>query len=216
MLRVVHSNRSAALADALVESLGARPDPFSPLRVVVAGRLVERWLMRQLAERRGIAAGVRWQSFEAMLISAYAGDDLGRAHRVAAIDRATLPLALASVLSACAGGGRRGGPSGTGALEAVLDPLLDPVLGPVRAYLASDDPLDVARRVQLADRLADLYWSYGLSRPQWLLAWERRERLAELAGDPAAVWQAEIWARLIEHVAAAEARRWRQGHPRRS
>lgn len=267
MLRVVHSNRSAALAEALAEAIGPRPDPFAPVRVVVAGRLVERWLMRQLAQRHGIAAGIDWQSFEAMLVGAYAGDEAGRASRIYAIDRSSLPLALASVLAGVsrrpaaerigegidAGGGGKlatvldagaslfpvaGAPStesvasvlelatglrrepGASAAEAAgarspessfdrspersFDRSFGEALGPVRAYLASDDPLDVARRVQLADRLADLYWSYGLSRPQWLMAWQRRQPIAELpSGDGAATWQGELWARLIEHVTSS-------------
>ncbi len=204
MLRVVHSNRSAALAEALAESIGRRPDPFAPVKVVVAGRLVERWLMRRLAHRHGIAAGIDWLSFESMLVSAYAGDEVGRTHKLFAIDRTALPLALTSVLATV---GKREHTELIQELAAgVLGspaPSADPAgasLGPVRAYLASDDPLDVARRVQLAERLADLYWSYGLSRPQWLMAWQRRQVIPEHQGDPAAAWQAELWAQLVEHV----------------
>lgn len=248
MLRVVHSNRSAALAEALAEAIGQRPDPFAPVRVVVAGRLVERWLMRQLAQRHGIAAGIAWQSFEAMLVGAYAGDEAGRQARLYAIDRSSLPLALASVLAGVskrlpreradgsadllepaatldvpslfpvaaapatesvaavlelATGGRREPGGAAGSATSALDASFGEALGPVRAYLSSDDPLDVARRVQLADRLADLYWSYGLSRPQWLMAWQKRQPVAELRDEPAAIWQGELWARLLDHVTAS-------------
>ncbi|HRC58125.1 MAG TPA: exodeoxyribonuclease V subunit gamma, partial [Kofleriaceae bacterium] len=195
MLRVVHSNRSAALADALIETIGPRPDPFAPARVVVAGRLLERSLMRQLAERHGIAAGVNWQSFESLLISAYVGEESARAHRLAVLDRVALPQALASVLAEL---GRAASSGSEGHLGVALDP--------VRAYLDGGDVLDVARRVQLAERLADLYWSYALSRPQWLTAWEKRAPVAELAQDPAAAWQAELWARMLERVAQGAGR----------
>ncbi|MEZ4360450.1 MAG: exodeoxyribonuclease V subunit gamma [Kofleriaceae bacterium] len=199
MLRVVHSNRSAALAEALVDSLGPVPDPFAPAKVVVAGRLVERWLQRRLAERHGIAAGVSWMSFEALLVAAYTVEESGREPRLGAIDRSALPMVLSSVLARAARRDPEGPRDGAA--------LLDPILGPVRSYLASDDPADVVRRVQLAERLADLYWSYGLSRPQWLLAWERRRALEEHRGEPAAAWQAELWARVIEHATATAAGR---------
>lgn len=194
MLRVVHSNRSAALADALIEQIGGRMNPFEPVRVVVAGRLLQRWLTRQLAERHGVATGIVWQSFESMLVAAYAGEP-GRAQRLAVLDRGALPQALASVLSELGRPSSGGGEAPVSALD------------PVRAYLDGGDALDVARRVQLAERLADLYWSYALSRPGWLQAWEKRRPVAELAQDPAAAWQAELWARLLERVSEGGRRR---------
>lgn len=194
MLRVVHSNRSAALADALIEQIGGRMNPFEPVRVVVAGRLLQRWLTRQLAERHGVATGIVWQSFESMLVAAYTAES-GRAQRLAVLDRGALPQALASVLSELG----RPAPEPGDELVSALDP--------VRAYLDGGDALDVARRVQLAERLADLYWSYALSRPGWLQAWEKRRPVAELAHDPAAAWQAELWARLLERVSEGGRRR---------
>ena len=57
MLRAVHSNRVEGLLDALLEALPAA-DPFAPSTIVVGSQLIARWLMREIALARGIAAGV--------------------------------------------------------------------------------------------------------------------------------------------------------------
>src|SRR5262245_12771330 len=173
MLRAVHSNRVEGLASALIDALPA-PDPFAPSTIVVGSHLVAHWLSREIALARGIAAGLELVTFDAFVEATWAGDDAGRAARLAALDRRQLAAAIASVL----------------ADEDVVSRL-----APVAAYLAAAPaPGDRAgpRRVQLAEQLAELVWSYALSRPDWMPALVIGQVPGELADDPMARWQAAL------------------------
>src|SRR5262245_38819765 len=173
MLRAVHSNRVEGLASALIDALPA-PDPFAPSTIVVGSHLVAHWLSREIALARGIAGGLELVTFDAFVEATWAGDDAGRATGLAALDRRQLAAALASVL----------------ADDRVVQPL-----APVAAYLAAAPaPGDRAgpRRVQLAEQLAELTWSYALSRPDWMPALIAGQVPGELAGDPMARWQAAL------------------------
>jgi exodeoxyribonuclease V gamma subunit len=173
MLRAVHSNRAEALLSALLEVLPP-PDPFAPWTIVVGSHLVARWLSREIALARGIAAGFELVTFDAFLEATWAGDAAGRAAGLVALDRRQLAAALASVL----------------ADDDVVRPL-----APVAAYLAAAPaPGDRAgpRRVQLAEHLAELVWAYALSRPDWMPALVAGQVPGDLAGDPMARWQAAL------------------------
>ena len=91
MLRVVHGNQSETLLAALVEALPV-VDPFAPTTIVVGSQLVARWLTRELAFARGIAAGVELVTFD-QFVTATWGDEL------AGLDRRQLAALLASVLA---------------------------------------------------------------------------------------------------------------------
>lgn len=173
MLRAIHANRVESLGSALIEALPA-PDPFAPSTIVVGSQLVERWLSREIALARGIAAGLELMTFDAFLEATWAGDEAGRAAGLAALDRRQLAAALASVLA---------------------DDGLVQRLPQVAAYLAAAPaPGDRAgpRRVQLAEHLAELAWSYALSRPDWMPALVVGQVPRELADDPMARWQAAL------------------------
>src|SRR4029079_11065902 len=98
MLRAVHSNRVESLLSALLEVLPAA-DPFVPSTIVVGSQLIARWLSREIALARGIAAGLELVTFDAFLEATWAGDAAGRAARLAARDRRQRAAALASVLA---------------------------------------------------------------------------------------------------------------------
>jgi exodeoxyribonuclease V gamma subunit len=173
MLRAVHSNRIESL---LAELLAALPpaDPFAPATIVVGGQLIARWLSREIALARGIAAALELVTFDAFIEATWAGDPAARAAGLAALDRRQLAAALSSVLA---------------------DDRVVAELGPVAAYLAAAPaPGDRAgpRRVQLAEHLAELTWSYALSRPDWMPALIAGHVPSELAGDPTARWQAAL------------------------
>jgi exodeoxyribonuclease V gamma subunit len=173
MLRAVHSNRVEGLLSALLEVLPA-PDPFAPSTIIVGSHLIARWLSREIALARGIAAGIELVTFDAFVEATWAGDAAGRAARLAALDRRQLAAALASVLA------------DDGVVER---------LPAVAAYLdAAPAPGDRAgpRRVQLAEQLAELAWSYALSRPDWMPALVAGQVPSELAADPMARWQAAL------------------------
>src|SRR5262245_57916709 len=97
-LRAVHGNRVEALLGALLEALPAA-DPFAPSTIVVGRRLVARWLTREIALVRGIAAGLELVTFDAFLEATWAHDDAGRAARLVALDKRQLAAAIASVLA---------------------------------------------------------------------------------------------------------------------
>jgi len=173
MLRAVHSNRVESLLSALLEVLPAA-DPFAPSTIVVGSQLIARWLQREIALLRGIAAGLALVTFDAFVEATWAGDAAGRAAGLGALDRRQLAAALASVLA---------------------DDSVVGKLGPVAAYLAAAPaPGDRAgpRRVQLAEHLAELVWSYALSRPDWMPALMAGQVPSELLADPTARWQAAL------------------------
>jgi exodeoxyribonuclease V gamma subunit len=184
MLRAVHSNRVECLLAALLDVLPAA-DPFAPSTIVVGSQLIARWLVREIALARGIAAGLELVSFDGFIEATWAGDPAGRAAGLTALDRAQLAAAIASAL----------------ADEAVVSRL-----APVAAYLAAAPaPGDRAgpRRVQLAEHLAELAWSYALSRPDWMPAFAVGQVPGELAADPTARWQAALLGTALGRLRAA-------------
>jgi exodeoxyribonuclease V gamma subunit len=172
-LRAVHGNRVEALLDALLGALPAA-DPFAPSTIVVGSHLVSRWLTREIALRRGIAAGLELVTFDAFLEKTWAGDEAARAAQLTALDRSQLAAAIASVLA---------------------DDRVVASLPSVASYLAAAPaPGDRAgpRRVQLAEHLAMLAWNYALTRPEWMPALVEGRVPSELADDDAARWQARL------------------------
>jgi exodeoxyribonuclease V gamma subunit len=178
MLRAVHSNRVESLLSALLEVLPAS-DPFTPSTIIVGSHLVARWLSREIALARGIAAGLELVTFDAFVEATWGGGT-----KIRGINRHQLAAAIASVL----------------ADDDVVDGL-----APVAAYLAAAPaPGDRAgpRRVQLAEHLAELAWGYALSRPDWMPALIAGQLPGELAADPTARWQAALIAAALAGAGA--------------
>lgn len=180
MLRAVHSNRAEALLAALLEAL-PQADPFAPTTIVVGGHLTKRWLMRELAFARGIAAGLELVTFDRFVERTWAAPEAG----LEAIDQAQLAAVLASVLSD--GEVVRGLPL----VAAYLDEAPD---GGDRAG---------PRRVQLAHHLARLTWSYAATRPDWMPALLAGHIPGELENDPTARWQAKLVAGAFQRLSRA-------------
>ncbi|HWO18887.1 MAG TPA: exodeoxyribonuclease V subunit gamma [Kofleriaceae bacterium] len=187
MLHAVHSNRVEELFAALLEALPPA-DPFAPSRIVVGSDLVGRWLVREIALERGIASGLELLTFDRFLELVWAQDERGRARKIAGLDRRRLAAALASVLA---------------------DEDFVNGLPPVAAYLAAAPaPGDRAapRRVQLAEHVAELAWSYALTRPDWMPALLAGKAPAALAGSSTARWQAALIGAAIKGL--PRDRRW--------
>lgn len=181
-LRAIHGNRVEALLDALIAALPPA-DPFEPATIVVGSHLVSRWLVRELAIRRGIAAGIETPTFDRFLENTWAGDDAARAVGLHSLDRRQLAAAIASVLAdgrflqthrvvgeymeATPEGGDRAGP----------------------------------RRVQLAEQVATLAWNYALSRPDWMPALLAGRAPADLEADKDARWQAALIGEAVKRAA---------------
>lgn len=167
----------AALFDALPPA-----DPFAPATVVVGSHLVQRWLTRELAFARGIAAGLSLETFDRFVERVWSDPTA----ELASIDRAQLATLIASVLAD--GSVVRGLPA-------------------VAAYLdAAPDPGDRAgpRRVQLASHLATLCWQYATTRPDWMPALINGHVPSELATEPMAQWQAQLIAAAFQRLVKAQ------------
>ena len=171
-LRVVESNRSEELAAWLAGFLADAADPFAPPYLVTENRVVERWLQYEVARRTGIASGYAARRMQELLGEVLTADR----KTLRALDPSRLEAVCASVLA-----------------DAAL--LAEPALAEPRAYLDEDgDDGRGPRRVQLAAQLADRFWEYALTRPDWLDAWERGAAADVGDGDEAlAAWQARLW-----------------------
>ncbi len=192
MLAVIHGNRFEALVEALVAALPDPIDPFAGPTVVCASRVVARLVQHEVARARGVWAGGDLPFLERFLATTYL-DDAARAAGLRALDRPGLDAALASVLAglqARAGAGT----DGLGELARVAE-----YLGPAEAADAG------LRRVQLAGRLGALYWTYALTRPDWLDAWDAGRTIERAAADAGPElrelrWQGRLWRSTAEHL----------------
>ncbi|HEY0970875.1 MAG TPA: exodeoxyribonuclease V subunit gamma [Gemmatimonadales bacterium] len=176
-MHVHRSPRADHLADALAKLLRTPSGgPLDPEIVVVSGRAAEQWLTRQLAQRLGIVANVRFlspsslleETIGAVLGDAAAGVDAWRPDRLAWTVLATLP--------------------------ALID---RPAFAPVRFFLGGDGverDVATARVVGLARRVAECFERYALARPGMVLEWDTG------GGDDAADWQPALWRAVRERV----------------
>ncbi|MBZ0113584.1 MAG: exodeoxyribonuclease V subunit gamma, partial [Thermoanaerobaculia bacterium] len=155
MIRLVYSNQTESLLDALVESLREhRSNPLDSLDVVVPNQHLEAYLRIGIAKRVGIATGVRFCRLEEAIEDSLVSPEKGPS--AALVDHWELFGAVLGTLI------------GKTADE-------DPDLAPVRSYLDSvDDPAGRdLRSVQLAQRVTHLYEEYILHRPEMLREWRR-------------------------------------------
>lgn len=185
MIRLVYSNRTERLREALEDALVAtRRDPLWPDHVVVPNRNMERHLELAIAESRGVAANLRFHRLERFIARF-----VGRTLRRPLLSRFALErLVLAALLDE------------TWLRDPVLEPLaryVQPLTtgepgGAALGSLDTRDALDV-RRAQLARRVASLLEGYAYARPELLERWRRGGE-----GDSALErWQAALWRRVV-------------------
>lgn len=166
MLSVVQSNRLETLAARLARLLGeSPPQPLAPEVIVVQSDGVARWLKLALADRLGIAAGLRF-----VLPARYVWELVARVVPGVPSESPLAPEALkwriAAVLPALAADRRHGA---------------------LARYLAAGDALAA---YQLAERLAVAFERYTVYRPDWVAAWSGGDAVG-LGPDEA--WQAALW-----------------------
>lgn len=188
-LLILHGNQMELLRSAAFDWL--RAHPLGPLEVetfLVQSNGVAEWLKIALAEDLGVCAATRVALPARFLWEAYRGM-LGR-ERVptrAPFDKDPLTWRLMRLLPTL---------------------LQEDGYAPLARFLADGD---AERRLQLAERVADLYDQYQVYRADWLADWAAgRDVLRRAVGDPAPLgpeqrWQACLWRAV--HASLPEAQR---------
>jgi exodeoxyribonuclease V gamma subunit len=187
-LLVLHGNQMELLRAAVFDWL--RNHPLGPLEqetVLVQSNGVAEWLKIALAEELGVCAATRVELPARFLWQAYRGM-LGR-ERVptrSPFDKDPLTWRLMRLLPAL---------------------LAEPAFAPLSHFLADGDP---ERRLQLAERLADLFDQYQVYRADWLSDWAAgRDQLRRPNGEvaplpPDQLWQAQLWRAVHDSLPQAQ------------
>lgn len=180
-LLVLHGNQLESLRDSTLDWLQQQPlDPLEPAVFLVQSNGIAEWLKTALAQRQGICAATQVLLPGRFLWDVYR-HMLGRdaVPRRSAFDKSALTWRLMRLLPAL---------------------LADPSFAPLRHFLADPDP---QRRLQLAQRLADLFDQYQVYRADWLEDWAAgRDVLRRAQGDALPLsdvqrWQAQLWRAVI-------------------
>jgi exodeoxyribonuclease V gamma subunit len=192
-LLALHGNRAELLAEAVFEWLGRQPlGPLEEEIFLVQSNGVAEWLKMALAERSGICAATRVELPGRFLWRAYRQLlGAGAVPERSALDKLPLTWRLMHLLPAIAP---------------------RPGFEPLAGFLGGGA---MDRRLQLAQRLADLYDQYQVYRGDWLAAWAAgQDRLprseaeaAAAAGPPLPAgerWQAALWRELLAPLGAPE------------
>ena len=183
-LLILHGNQMEMLRAAVFDWL--RRHPLGPLEqetILVQSNGFAEWLKIALAEELGVCAATRVALPARFLWEAYRAM-LGR-ERVPSrspFDRDPLTWRLMRLLPTL---------------------LKEPVFAPLTHFLGDGCP---ERRLQLAERLADLFDQYQVYRADWLTDWEiGRDQLRRAGGEPVPLgpdqlWQARLWRAVHESV----------------
>jgi len=187
-LLILHGNQMELLRSAVFDWL--RSHPLGPLEeevFLVQSNGVAEWLKIALAEDLGVCAATRVALPARFMWEAYRGM-LGR-ERVptrAPFDKDPLTWRLMRLLPTL---------------------LQQDGYEPLARFLADGD---AERRLQLAERVADLYDQYQVYRADWLADWAAgRDQLRRAAGDPVPLapdqrWQACLWRAVHESLEPAQ------------
>ena len=189
-LLILHGNQMELLRTAVFDWL--RTNPLGPLEeeiMLVQSNGVAEWLKIALAEELGVCAATRVALPARFQWEAYRGM-LGpeRVPRRSPFDKDALTWRLMRLLP---------------------ELLQKEKFEPLRHFLADGD---AERRLQLAERLADLYDQYQVYRADWLTDWaEGVDQLRRPGGDPIPLapdqcWQAQLWREI--HASLPPERRW--------
>ena len=191
-LLILHGNRLELLAEATFAWLSAHPlDALEEETFLVQSNGMAEWLKMEIAAALGICAATRVELPARFIWRAYRAV-LGRAAVPAlpALDKLPLTWRLMGLLPALAG---------------------QPGFEPVGGFLKDGD---ASRRLQLAQRLADLFDQYQVYRSDWLQDWEQGldQIRAEAASGPSATapvpieqrWQPALWRAAVSGLNAHE------------
>ncbi len=187
-LLILHGNQLEQLRSAVFQWL--RGHPLAPLEqeiFLVQSNGVAEWLKIALAEETGLCGATRVALPARLLWEIYRGM-LGHARvpSVSAFDKGPLTWRLMRLLPQL---------------------LAQEAFAPLRHFLRDGDP---ERRLQLAERLADLFDQYQVYRADWLEDWAAgRDQLRSARGEaqplaPDQRWQAALWRAVADSVPEAE------------
>lgn len=189
-LIVLHGNRLEELFAAVSGWL--RDHPLAPLEeecFLVQSQGMGEWLKMQLAASQGVCAAVRvelpasflWRAYRAVLGSA-------AVPARSPLDKQPLTWRLMAVLPGL-----------------LAEGIADDAYAPLRRFLQDPSPV---RRLQLAQRLADLFDQYQVHRGDWLQSWAQGQDVLHswqpgLGGAPLPLavedrWQPALWRELLQ------------------
>ena len=191
-LLILHGNRLEQLAEAVLAWLGEHPlGPLDEEVFLVPSNGMAEWLKMEIAAAHGICAAARVQLPARFVWQAYRAV-LGRQAVPPSSPLDALPL--------------------TWRLMALLPGLApQPGFEPIAGFLADGDPL---RRLQLAQRLADLFDQYQVYRADWLEQWAQaglpsgpvlRDAVGRVGPVPEGQrWQPALWRAVLAMLDAGQ------------
>jgi len=174
---VLHtSNRAENLIEHLIKVLEVpQQDVLSQEVFLIQSQGMERWLSQQLAQKKGL-----WANFNYLFPARFFNE---MSHKLDiqlqqdAFSRDNLLWQF----------------------ETQLRDTKNPALEPLTNYLGGDN--QDRKRYQLAQQLAYLFDQYMFMRPDWLLTWERGEKIAfpgnDEVRDRIQQWQSVLWRQLL-------------------
>ncbi|MET0266374.1 MAG: exodeoxyribonuclease V subunit gamma [Duganella sp.] len=183
-LLVLHGNQMEQLRAAVFQWLANHPlGALEQETILVQSNGVAEWLKIALAQELRVCAATRVALPARFLWQAYRGM-LGweQVPSQSAFDKGPLTWRLMRLLPTL---------------------LQDPVFAPLRHFLADGEP---ERRLQLAERLADLFDQYQVYRADWLEDWAagrdhlRCARSTVTPLPPEQRWQSQLWRAVIADV----------------
>jgi exodeoxyribonuclease V gamma subunit len=186
-LLILHGNQMEQLRAAVFGWLRSHPlGALEAETILVQSNGVAEWLKIALAEELGVCAATRVALPARFLWEAYRGL-LGRdkVPNRSPYDKGPLTWRLMRLLPALLGA---------------------PAFAPLRHFLGDGDP---ERRLQLAERLSDLFDQYQVYRADWLADWSagrdvlRTARGEALALPPDQRWQAQLWRAVNDSLPAS-------------
>lgn len=208
-LVILQGNRLELLAEAVFAWLAGNPlGPLEQETFLVQSNGMGEWLKMEIAAAQGICAATRvelparfvWRAYRAVL---------GRTAvpAVSALDKLPLTWRLMGLLPRLA-----------------LEPGFEPVRGFLAGRTSADEVApgrtdgDPTRRLQLAQRLADLFDQYQVYRSDWLTDWAAGRDVLRTAAMPALTlaqaravpvpaeqcWQPALWRAVLAGLTVAE------------
>ncbi|WP_273393789.1 exodeoxyribonuclease V subunit gamma [Actinobacillus porcinus] len=193
MFYIYHSNDLDVQKDILLTLMEQIPsDPFVPETIMVQSQGMAQWLQLQIAEKKGIAANLKFPLPASFIWQQYV-DNLPNVAEQSQFAKDAMAWRLMTLI-----------PQAN--------------VAQLNAYLQSSSASEQQKRYQLALKIADLFDQYLVYRPDWIAAWERgdnayieqqiknqklteHEKLFQQIQQDIQ-WQGELWRALVADVQA--------------